>query len=59
MAESVRIALEFNQIKDLFAAPEYDPFDKNSYETAGLDIIASYLKAQLSTASASATIYLP
>ncbi len=59
MAESVRIALEFNQIKDLFAAPEYDPFDKNSYEIAGLDIIANYLKAQTVTASASVLIYLP
>ncbi len=59
MAEQIRITMEFNDIKDLFAAPDYDPFDQNSYETAGLDIIANYLEAQPINAAASATIYLP
>ncbi|KXK24421.1 MAG: hypothetical protein UZ15_CFX003000241 [Chloroflexi bacterium OLB15] len=59
MADKLDIVLEFNDIKDLFTAPEYDPFDKLSYEAAGLDIIANYLEAHPIHVKASAVIYLP
>ncbi len=36
MADPIHITLEFNDIKALFVAPDYDPFDKNSYEQSGL-----------------------
>ncbi len=59
MVDPIHITLEFNDIKDMFVAPDYDPFDQKSYEAAGLEIIANFLNAHHINAPASATIYLP
>jgi hypothetical protein len=53
------ITLHLNDIRDLFIAPDFDPFDPHSTEFAGLEILAEYLKPRDLDQPLKVTLYLP